>query len=107
MGSPEFTEAIRNYDWTLAQELCTTHEERQDITDSIERVDLMLKLKAEGRFDEALRLAVLTREADDINRARRAGGEASAAASGKEAAESSPLVPSIIPQRSRTVSVDL
>ena len=56
-------------DWPLASELATTLEERQDIEDSIMRVDDMLKLKAAGRFDEAL-AAVLKKEAEDISEAR-------------------------------------
>jgi len=71
--SPEFIEAIRNYDWPLANELCTTLEERQDIEDSIARVDEMIRLKTEGRYDEALKLAVLQKEAEDINDMRKRG----------------------------------
>ena len=50
MRTPEFIDAIRAYDWPLASELATTLEERQDLEDSIARVDEMLKLKAAGRW---------------------------------------------------------
>ena len=48
----------------------------EDIEDSIMRVDEMLKLKAAGRFDEALKLAVLKKEAEDISEARKLAGKA-------------------------------
>ncbi|KAL1522102.1 hypothetical protein AB1Y20_021745 [Prymnesium parvum] len=69
--TPQFIDAINNYDWPRAAELVTTLEERQDLDDSIARVDEMLRLKASGRYDEALKLAILKREAEDINSARK------------------------------------
>mmetsp|Transcript_38317 Transcript_38317/g.112186 ORF Transcript_38317/g.112186 Transcript_38317/m.112186 type:complete len:94 (+) Transcript_38317:404-685(+) len=61
-------------------DLATTLDERQDIDDSIARVDEMLKLKATGRFDDALKLAVLSEEAEDIDRERKAKAAADAPA---------------------------
>jgi len=52
--TPEFIKAIQNYDWPEAARLVTTPEEKQDLDDSIARVDQMLKLKAEGMYDDAL-----------------------------------------------------
>ena len=43
----------------------------QDVEDSIARAQALLKAKALGRYDAALKLAITGAEADDIDRARK------------------------------------
>ena len=67
----DFVSAIRAYDWVTASKLAQTDLQQQDVKNSMERVEEMLRLKAEGRFSAALKLAILVSEIDAISKAKR------------------------------------
>mmetsp|Transcript_26497 Transcript_26497/g.59981 ORF Transcript_26497/g.59981 Transcript_26497/m.59981 type:complete len:546 (-) Transcript_26497:44-1681(-) len=69
--STAFIAALRNYDWEAASTLASSIEEQRDLRDSVARVDRMQALKAEGKFGEALKLAVYTEEAEEIEATRK------------------------------------
>ena len=49
----------------------------QDIEDSIARVDMMLKLKAAGRYGEALKLAIQQSEVEELHKLKERYGDGS------------------------------
>jgi len=62
----KFVAAIRNYDWDTAQLLASGDEERQDLEDSKNRLAWMLHFTAEGKYPEALALAITDEEKREI-----------------------------------------
>lgn len=72
-----FVTAMRSYDWATATALATTEQERQDIADSISRVEWMQHYIASGNFNEARELAITLKEREEIDKAE---GEAGIAA---------------------------
>jgi len=62
----KFVAAIRNYDWEAAQLLAVGDDERKDLEDSRNRVAWMLHYTADGKYSEALALAITDEEKREI-----------------------------------------
>jgi len=62
----KFVAAIRNYDWDQAQLLAVGDDERQDLEDSRNRVAWMLHYTADGKYEEALALAITDEERAEV-----------------------------------------
>lgn len=67
----KFAQAIRTYDWDLAEALAVTQEEKEDVVDSIGRVQWMKHHTTEKEFDKALALAITDTERQAIEDAAR------------------------------------
>mmetsp|Transcript_8906 Transcript_8906/g.24873 ORF Transcript_8906/g.24873 Transcript_8906/m.24873 type:complete len:502 (+) Transcript_8906:127-1632(+) len=63
----EFVRAIQAYDWVSAEKLATTEEQKEDLRDSILRVNAIELFTNRGEKDKALALAITEAEVDKIN----------------------------------------
>jgi hypothetical protein len=63
----DFVDAIKAYDWALAERLATTAEQKQDLRDSILRVSALELLTTRGEKQKALALAISEAEVQKIH----------------------------------------
>ena len=62
----KFKDAIKAYEWAIAETLAWTEEEMQDLDDSKLRVELMTAAKVQGDFEKAHAYAITEAERDEI-----------------------------------------
>lgn len=63
----DFVDAIKTYDWILAEKLATTAEQKQDLCDSILRVSALELFTNRGEKQKALALAITEAEVHKIH----------------------------------------
>ncbi|KAL1495680.1 hypothetical protein AB1Y20_016544 [Prymnesium parvum] len=66
----KFKDAIKLYEWDIAETLALSAEEIQDVEDSKLRVDLMNAAKVKGEFDKALAYTITLAEREAIEASR-------------------------------------
>ena len=63
----KFKDAIKTYEWPIAETLAWSEEEMQDLDDSKLRVELMNAAKVQGDFEKAHSYAITEAERDEID----------------------------------------